>query len=117
MVAGDLYVWSSTDSQWKNVGQIQGPQGPQGVPGAAATVTVGTTQTGEAGTDATVTNAGTTSAAVLNFVVPRGEKGDTGAAGPGVSVGNGAPSSPGQTGECYIDVATGNLYRYEESGV
>lgn len=117
MVDGDLYVWSSTDSAWKNVGQIQGPQGPQGVPGAAATVTVGTTQTGDAGTDATVTNAGTTSAAVLNFVVPRGEKGDTGAAGPGVSVGSGAPSEPGQTGECYIDVTTGNLYRFEESGV
>lgn len=117
MVDGDLYVWSSTDSAWKNVGQIQGPQGPQGVPGAAATVTVGTTSTGDAGTDATVTNGGTTSAAVLNFTIPRGEKGDTGAAGPGVSVGSGAPSSPGQTGECYIDVTTGNLYRYEDAGV
>ena len=117
MVEGDLYVWSSTDSQWKNVGQIQGPQGPQGVPGTAATVTVGTTQTGEAGSEASVQNGGTTSAAVLNFTIPRGEKGDTGAAGPGVSVGSGTPSDPGQVGECYIDVATGNLYRYEETGV
>ena len=117
MVAGDLYVWSSTESAWKNVGQIQGPQGPQGVPGAAATVTVGTTQTGEPETEASVQNGGTTSAAVLNFTIPKGEKGDTGAAGPGVSVGSGTPSDPGQTGECYIDVATGDLYRYEESGV
>ena len=117
MVGGDLYVWSSTDSAWKNVGQIQGPQGPQGVPGTAATVTVGTTQTGEAGSEASVQNGGTTSAAVLNFVIPKGEKGDTGAAGPGVSVGSAAPSEPGQVGECYIDVSTGNLYRYEETGV
>ena len=117
MVGGDLYVWSSTDSQWKNVGQIQGPQGPKGDKGDAATVTVGTTQTGEAGSEASVQNGGTTSAAVLNFTIPRGEKGDTGAAGPGVSVGSGVPSDPGQTGECYIDVTTGNLYRYEEAGV
>ena len=48
---------------------------------------------------------------------PQGEKGDTGAAGPGVSVGSGTPSDTGQVGECYIDVSTGNLYRYEETGV
>lgn len=115
MVDGDLYVWSSTDSQWKNVGQIQGPAGPQGVPGTAATVNVGTTQTGDAGTDATVTNGGTTSAAVLNFVIPRGATGATGPAGPGVSVSNGVPTDPGQLGELCIDVTTGNLYAYEET--
>ena len=69
----------------------QGPQGPQGepgAPGAAATVTVGTTTTGEAGTQAAVTNSGTTSAAVLNFTIPKGakgdkgDKGDTGSTGP-----------------------------------
>lgn len=31
MVNGDLYVWSET--VWKNVGRIQGPQGPQGEQG------------------------------------------------------------------------------------
>ena len=41
----------------------------------AATVSVGTTTTGNAGTDASVTNSGTTSAAVLNFTIPRGENG------------------------------------------
>ena len=118
---GNLWVWDSGQNKFVDTGaQIKGPQGdpgPKGDPGAAATVNVGTTQTGEAGTEATVQNAGTTSAAVLNFTIPRGEKGDTGAAGPGVSVGSGVPSEPGQNGECYIDVATGNLYRYEESGV
>ena len=118
---GNLWVWDAGQSKFVDTGaQIKGPQGdpgPKGDPGAAATVTVGTTQTGEAGSEATVQNAGTTSAAVLNFTIPKGEKGDAGAAGPGVSVGSGAPSEPGQTGECYIDVATGQLYRYEESGV
>jgi hypothetical protein len=49
--------------------------------GAAATVDAGTTTTGAAGTDASVVNAGTTSAAVFNFTIPRGNTGATGAAG------------------------------------
>jgi len=53
-------------------------KGDKGDTGAAATVTVGTTTTGAAGTNASVTNSGTSSAAVLNFTIPRGEKGETG---------------------------------------
>ena len=34
LVAGDLYVWSASESAWKNVGTIQGPQGPKGDTGA-----------------------------------------------------------------------------------
>lgn len=56
----------------------QGPAGEPGAPGAAATIAVGTTTTGEAGTEAAVTNSGTTSAAVLNFTIPKGAKGDKG---------------------------------------
>lgn len=64
-----------------------GPQGPQGEPGKdgrdgqgiAATVEVGTTTTGEAGTSAAVVNAGDETHAVLNFTIPRGAKGDSGA--------------------------------------
>lgn len=73
----------------------QGPQGEPGAtgaPGAAATVTVGTTTTGEAGTEAAVTNSGTTSAAVLNFTIPKGEKGDKGDTGP-----QGPQGDPGTT--------------------
>jgi hypothetical protein len=44
-----------------------GAQGPAGSDGAAATVTVGTTTTGAT---ASVTNSGTSNAAVLNFVLP-----------------------------------------------
>ncbi len=58
-----------------------GPAGADGAPGkdgAAATVTVGTVTTGEPGTDASVTNTGTENAAVLDFLIPKGEKGDPG---------------------------------------
>ena len=68
----------------------QGIQGPQGIPGvdgkdgqdgAAATISVGTTSTLPAGSSATITNSGTSSAAVFDFGIPKGDKGDTGAAG------------------------------------
>ncbi len=45
---------------------------PDGPPGAAATITAGTTTTGKAGTSATGTNSGTSSAAILDFAIPRG---------------------------------------------
>ena len=58
-----------------------GPQGEQGEPGPqgpAATVEVGETTTLPAGSSASVTNSGTTSAAILNFAIPQGQKGDKG---------------------------------------
>lgn len=59
----------------------QGPAGSAGSAGAAATITVGTTTTGAAGTSASVTNSGTSSAAVFNFTIPQGAAGATGATG------------------------------------
>lgn len=59
-----------------------GDSGANGADGAAATVSVGTTTTGLPGSNASVTNAGTSSAAVLNFTIPRGDKGDQGDQGP-----------------------------------
>jgi hypothetical protein len=59
-----------------------GPQGIQGVVGPAATVAVGTVTTGDAGTSVSVSNAGTSGAAVLDFTIPRGAVGQTGAVGP-----------------------------------
>ena len=58
-----------------------GAKGDTGAAGAAATVSVGTVSTGNAGSSATVTNVGTTSAAVFNFSIPRGDTGATGATG------------------------------------
>ena len=52
-----------------------GPTGP------AATVAVGTVTTGAVGSSATVTNSGTSSAAVFDFSIPRGATGATGAKG------------------------------------
>lgn len=45
---------------------------PAGPPGTAATIAAGTTTTGKAGTSATAANSGTSSAAVLDFSIPRG---------------------------------------------
>jgi len=73
-----------------------GAQGPQGATGAAATIAVGATTTGAAGTPAAVTNTGTSSAAVFNFTIPQGIKGDTGNTGP-----------KGDTGATGAGVATG----------
>ena len=53
-----------------------------GEAGTAATIEVGTVTTGEAGSSASVTNVGTKSEAVFDFVIPRGDKGDKGDTGP-----------------------------------
>ena len=58
-----------------------GPTGATGPAGAAATIAVGTTSTGAEGTNAAVTNSGTSSAAVFDFTIPRGDTGATGPAG------------------------------------
>ena len=59
-----------------------GEGGSSGEAGTAATIEVGTVTTGEAGSLASVTNIGTTSAAVFDFVIPRGDKGEKGDTGP-----------------------------------
>lgn len=64
-----------------------GPQGPQGVKGDrglqgpagnAATITIGNVTTSAPGTAASVTNRGTSSAVVLDFVLPKGKDGADG---------------------------------------
>ena len=74
-----------------------GPAGADGEPGAAATITVGSTTTVAAGTQASVTNSGTEYAAVLNFTIPRGEQGPKGA--PGEQGPKGDPGPAGTDGE------------------
>lgn len=56
----------------------QGPTGPQGATGPAATITVGTVKTGAPGSDVVITNSGDSQNAVLNFTIPRGDKGAVG---------------------------------------
>lgn len=71
-------------SSFHPAAQTVGPQGPAG---QAATVTVGQTTTGVPGSAAQVTNSGSSSAAVLNFVIPQGPQGMTGSTGPQGSAG------------------------------
>ena len=53
-----------------------GADGEDGQDGAAATIAVGTVTTVSSASPATVTNVGTSSAAVFNFEIPRGADGD-----------------------------------------
>ena len=57
---------------------IKGPKGDKGNTGTAATISIGTVSTGEAGTSVSITNSGSTNAAILDFVIPKGDKGDKG---------------------------------------
>lgn len=59
-----------------------GEGGSSGEAGTAATIEVGTVTTGEAGSSAAVTNSGTKSEAIFDFVIPRGDKGEKGDTGP-----------------------------------
>lgn len=85
----DIYIYGET-AGWVNNGPLQGAQGPDG---KAATITVGTVSTGEPGTQVSVTNSGTATDAILNFTIPRGEKGLQGDTGP-----TGPKGDPGETG-------------------
>jgi hypothetical protein len=68
-----------------------GPQGPPGQNGTNATITVGSVKTG---TPAAVTDSGTPSAAVLNFVIPPGTPGQNGTNGTnGINGINGAAAT------------------------
>lgn len=58
-----------------------GPAGPGGPTGAAATIAIGTVTTGAAGSQASVTNSGSSTAAVLNFTIPQGAAGASGGGG------------------------------------
>jgi hypothetical protein len=72
----------------------QGAIGATGPTGPSGTTSVGTTTTGAAGTSASVTNSGTSTAAVLNFTIPKGDTGATGAAGTVSAAGNGTAAAP-----------------------
>ena len=63
----------------------------QGATGAGATVSIGTVTTGVAGSAATVTNAGTATAAVLDFTIPQGVVGSAAT----VNIGTVTTGAPG----------------------
>ena len=71
---------------WTVLAQVGGA-GPTGPTGSAATVTIGMVTTSAAGTQAAVTNSGSSTAAVLNFTIPQGAAGAPGSGGGGAGGG------------------------------
>lgn len=78
-----------------------GKDGASGKDGKAATIAVGSVTTGEAGSAASVVNSGTESAAVLDFVIPQGAKGEQGLKGE-----QGPKGDKGDNGSDYILTTT-----------
>ncbi len=78
-----------------------GPTGPTGPTGpATATITVNSTTTGGAGTAASVTNSGTSTNVLLDFVIPQGPTGPQGIQGPTGPTGPTGETGPqGEQGE------------------
>lgn len=65
-------LFTEIEKQVYNAVQAAGGTGGGGGGGTAATIRVGTTTTLLPGSEATVTNSGTNSAAVFNFGIPAG---------------------------------------------
>ena len=89
----------------------------KGAKGDAATIAVGTTTTLAAGSDATVTNSGTSSAAVFDFGIPKGADGLDGSDGAdGVSVtGVELLSTSGKVKTYRMSFSDGNHFDYQVS--
>lgn len=68
---------------WTNKAGLTNPKsvnikGAKGDTGTAATITIGSVTTGEPGTNVVVSNTGTSTNAILNFTIPRGQPGSGG---------------------------------------
>jgi hypothetical protein len=72
---GKFKVGNGSNS-WTTLAYSSGTTGPAG------TIAIGTTTTSAAGGSAVVNNSGTSTAATLNFTIPRGSTGPTGPTGP-----------------------------------
>lgn len=98
----------------------KGETGPEGNPGNAATLDVGSTTTGAAGTNASVTNSGSNTAAIFNFTIPRGDKGDAGTDGSDgddweVYINDTAPVNPTE-GQVWFNSSKGEAFIYYDDG-
>ena len=75
-VKGDKGDKGDTGAQ--GIQGVKGDKGATGAPGAAATIRIGNVVTGAPGTNVSVSNSGTSTNAVLNFTIPRGNPGADG---------------------------------------
>jgi len=89
-----------------------GATGATGTTGAAATIAVGSTTTGAQGTSATVTNSGTSSAAVFNFTVPRGAGGTVTKITADVTNSNATANTIADVTGLSFAVVSGSTYRF-----
>ena len=85
----------------------KGDTGATGANGITPTLKVGSTTTGNAGTNATVTMTDSNNVYTLNFVIPKGVKGDTGAKGEAGAKGqDGAKGADGITPTLKVGTVT-----------
>ena len=75
-VKGDKGDKGDTGAQ--GIQGVKGDTGATGAPGVAATIRIGNVYTGAPGTNASVSNSGTSTNAVLSFTIPRGNPGADG---------------------------------------
>lgn len=105
---GDTATISITDINGTTTTTISdGIDGTDGTDGQAATITVGTVTTGLPTDAASVTNVGTSSAAIFNFTIPKGDTGNTGATGNGI-INTEYISSSGLVDTYHINYTNGN---------
>ena len=71
--------FEGTEQEWLE--SLRGSDGSDGTDGVTPTITIGTTTTLDAGSNATVSRTGTVANPVFNFGIPQGIKGDTGDTG------------------------------------
>ena len=86
---GDPFTYADFTSEQlaalKGAKGDKGDRGETGADGVTPTLSIGTVTTGAAGSSASVTMGGTAPSYILNFTIPKGDKGDTGASGSGGS--------------------------------
>lgn len=108
-----LYINNGTE--WFYLCDLSGVQGAKG---DAATVAVGTVTVGAAGSEPSVTNVGTSAAAVLNFVIPKGDKGDPGDKGDdgtgivGITLASGN-HAPGTLDTYTVQLTNGEAFQFQ----
>ena len=93
---------------------IQGPTGPTGPKGenGPTTIDIGTTETGDPNTEASVKNVGTNKNVILNFTIPKGQNGIDGdkviintiGYGHGVGMSQYGAEGMAEEGYSYVDI-------------
>lgn len=111
----EVYIYTNHDGvdEFINLGTLEGPQGDIGLPGSAGTIEIVNTITGEPGSNASVVNTGTPSAAKLTITIPTGAAGPQGPVGSRGQIGPVGPEGPegpqgipGDPGQSFMIVGT-----------